>query len=171
MHEVKNKLVVLNELLSAIPNVQNPEHDTPLGKAQSLCQQISGEAIQILILYGAEVSGQMYLNLADLHSPQEFVTELAQTAISLSNERFRISASADDDVPMEWYFDRNLLNLAIMNAVHNCLKYAKNEIRFVLGMEDGMLKISVSDDSGGYPEHILTSDVSNVKELKAGTGL
>ena len=124
LHEVKNKLVVLNELLSTIPSTENPEHDTPLSRAQSLCQQISGEAIQILILYGAEVSGQMYLNLADLHSPQEFVTELAQTAISLSNKRLSVRANADENVPSEWYFDRNLLNLAVMNAVHNCLKYA-----------------------------------------------
>lgn len=58
-----------------------------------------------------------------------------------------------------------------MNAIHNCLKYAKNDVNFHLDMEDGMLKISVSDDSGWYPEHILKSDVSDVKNTKAGTGL
>lgn len=58
-----------------------------------------------------------------------------------------------------------------MNAIHNCLKYAKQDVYFQLGTEEGMLKISVSDDSGGYPEHILKSDVSDVKDVRAGTGL
>lgn len=171
LHEVKNRLVILNGLLSTIPPTGNPEHDNPLNEALSLCQRVSGEAIQTLILYWADVSGNMYLNAKDIYSPLEFVAELAQAAISLSWNRLIIEACAEDDVPNEWSFDRNLLNLAIMNAIHNCLKYAKTDVRLKLSMEDDMLKISVSDDSGWYPEHILKSDVSDVKDVKAGTGL
>jgi signal transduction histidine kinase len=161
----------MNELLASIPFTEKPEHDTPLTQAQSLCQRISSEAIQILILYRAEVSGNMYLNAVDIYSPQEFVAELAETAISFSRGRLKVTAHADDDVPTEWPFDRNFLNFALMNAVHNALQYAKSEVRFELGMEDGMLRIGVSDDSGGYPEHIIASDVADVKNIKAGSGL
>ncbi len=142
--------MILNGLLSSIPHQKNPKHNAPLTKAQSLCQQISSESTQILILYRAEVSGRIFLNSVDLYSPEAFVVELAQTAKDLSNGQFKITATKSDEVPsnIQWCFDWTHLNLAVMNAVHNCLRYAKKEINFSLGIENDMLKISVIDDSG-----------------------
>lgn len=88
------------------------------------------------------------MNSVDLYSPEEFVVELAETAKYLSNGQFKITATKSDKVPLLWCFDRTHLHLAVMNAVHNCLRYAKTEIVFSLGVENDMLKISVIDDSG-----------------------
>lgn len=171
LHEVKNRFVVLSGLLSTIPSAHIPEHDTPLHAAQALAQWVSGLIAQALIVYRAETSGHMYLNAINSYSPQEFVRELAMEAIILSHGRLSITAAASDDFPWVWYFDRNLLELAIMNAIHNCLKYAKRSIHLELSIEDEMLKLTVSDDSWGYPLHILQSDMNDVKDVSAGTGL
>lgn len=171
LHEVKNRLVVLMGLLYSISPTNIPEHDTPLYDTQSLAQWVSGLITQALIVYWAEISGHMYLNDINSHSPQEFVREIAREAITLSRGRLKITAFASDDFPWVWYFDRNLLELAVMNAIHNCLKYAKSNIHLELSIEDEMLKLTVSDDSWGYPQHILQSDMDDIKDISAGTGL
>lgn len=140
--------MILEGLIATIPAQHDPEENTALHRAKSLCQQIIGETIQFLILYKAEESGKINLNLSDLHSTEDFLIELVETAKSLSNQKFKISAIMSADIPLDWCFDRTHLSLAVMNAVHNCLRYAKKEIIFSMGIEHEMLKISVIDDSG-----------------------
>lgn len=107
----------------------------------------------------------------EYHSPCDFIIELANVTMGHARNRLEITADADENVPDIFFFDRSLLELAIMNGVYNCLKYAKTNIHFGLGMDDGMLKISISDDSGGFPSQILECNIDEMKPTKGGTGL
>jgi signal transduction histidine kinase len=117
-------------------------------------ERISGELKQALILHGVDTTGHIYLNTIDNYSPHDFIHELSHIAkkLTLSNKHsiptHNIQTHIEKNVPNTWSFDYNLLHLAVMNAIHNCLKYAKNEVNFHLDIENNMLKISVSDDSG-----------------------
>jgi K+-sensing histidine kinase KdpD len=75
------------------------------------------------------------------------------------------------DVPAVWFFDRDLIEMALVNAIQNSLAYARSIIRIEASMVDGCLALSVRDDSDGYPEHILTSVATNTPYRATGTGL
>lgn len=108
-HEAKNKLVLLSGNLGSIPFINEDFHDKHLKEAQILVQRISWELTQALILHGADISGHMYLNAIDGYSPHEFVADLARIAIELAPNNLVINAHAEEDLPLVWFFDRNLL--------------------------------------------------------------
>jgi K+-sensing histidine kinase KdpD len=74
-------------------------------------------------------------------------------------------------VPALWFFDRDLVEMALINAIHNSLAYARSALRIEANMMEGYLALSVHDDSAGYPEHILGSTAMNASYRSSGTGL
>jgi K+-sensing histidine kinase KdpD len=55
-------------------------------------------------------------------------------------------------VPDLWFFDRALVEMAMINAIHNSLSHARSVIRIEADMVDGCLAFTVRDDSAGYPD-------------------
>ncbi len=169
LHELKNNLALLSMTLEGIPRQGAAEHDQPLDAARLQCRQVSERLHQTLLLYKMD-NRRLALDV-DAHSPVDFAQELAGTAKSLSAGRLHVEIAVDPDVPALWFFDRNLVEMAMMNAVHNALAYAGNRVTIHLGMENGQLGITVRDDSKGYPEHILQSEDEDKPYPSKGTGL
>ena len=125
--------------------------------------------MQALFLYKSEHGG-ITLNAVDAYSPHDLVAEIAVQARSL-NKSLKVITTVDPEVPTIWFLDRNLLEMALINAIHNSVSYARQRIEIRVGRRDGMLAIAVKDDSEGYPPHIIES-VAEGKPLQSnGTGL
>ncbi|MDD5364851.1 MAG: ATP-binding protein [Gallionellaceae bacterium] len=169
MHELKNNLGLLAMAMEQIPRQDSEAHDRPLDDARLLCQQVIERLRQSLLLYKA-AERPLPIEI-DAYSPHEFVQEMRDEAASLAHGRLQVSAAVDDGVPPIWFFDRNLVDIALTNAIHNSLAYARSRIEIRVGMAEERLCITVSDDSDGYPEHLLHAPGLDTPLGSGGTGL
>jgi len=169
MHELKNNLGLLTMTLDAIPLRGDAEHDGRLDDARLLCQRGIERLQQALLIYKA--ANQALHPVVDAYSPLDMLRELRDTAHSLARERLVVDTLVADRVPDLWFFDRSLVEMAMINAIHNSLVHARSLIRIEADMVDGCLAFSVRDDSVGYPEHILACGSGGTDYTSSGTGL
>lgn len=169
IHELKNNLGLLSITLDSVPKQTEPQHDRTVDDARMLCQNVIDRLQQALLIYKAD-SQQLY-TVIDAYSPHDLVNELIERTASLSRGRFRVEPGLAPDVPAVWFFDRDLVEMAMLNAIQNSLAYARSCIRIEADMVDGCLALSVRDDSDGYPDHILTSVATHTPYRSTGTGL
>ena len=149
LHDTKNLMGQLMLRLDALSG-----DDPGVRDARFLCQQVNDRMVQLLLLF--EVREGDLKPQYEAHNPQDFLLELRENARAWAGERLRIEMR-DDEAPDYWYFDRTLLEMAMMNALHNAFRHARQAIVLSAGMHDGMLRLSVSDDGAGYPPAILHS--------------
>ncbi len=169
IHELKNSLGVLSMTLERIPLLGEAEHDATVDSARLLCQSVVGRLHQALLIYKA--ANQKIHPTLDAYSPHDLVQEIEATATALAHGRLRIEVMLAGDLPALWFFDRDLVEMALINAIHNALAHARTSIRIEAGMEAGCLALRVRDDSPGYPEHILASVAGGEAYPATGTGL
>lgn len=169
IHELKNNLGLLAMTIDAIPQQGDPSHDGVVDEARLLCQGVVDRLQQALLVYKA-VNHQIH-PVIDAYSPEDLVYELRDTATSLARGRLRVETGIAAAVPALWFFDRNLVEMALINAIHNALAHARSLIRIEAGMEAGGLVLTVRDDSEGYPEHVLSSVAAGTPYRARGTGL
>ena len=169
LHEVKNNLVLMAITLDRVPHLDDAGHDQPLDEARLLCQRTSERLIQALMIYRGGQHG-MLLNAVDAYSTEDFISEMALQARSLRS-KLQVETAVAANVPAIWFFDRNLLEIALINGLHNSIAYAREKIRISARVEDGMLCIAIEDDSEGYPPHILQAVADDKPLNSSGTGL
>lgn len=169
MHELKNNLGLLAMTLDGIPVTGQAEHDHGVDEARLLCQRVIDRLGQALLVY--KTRHQALQTMVDAYSPRDLANELLDTATSLARGRLRVDVQFADDAPEIWFFDRNLVEMAMINAIHNSLGYAQSKMRIGVALRDEMLEISVWDDSTGYPEHVLQAFAARQPYRATGTGL
>lgn len=169
MHELKNHLGLLQMTIDRIPLQQEATHDGVLEDARLLCQRVVDRLQQALLMYRA-ASGQIHPAI-DAYSPEDLVREMRDTAAALARDRLKVGSRLDANLPALAFFDRNLIEMALINAIHNSLAYAHSEIWIEAGMSEGRLMLTVRDDSDGYPEAILHSLSDDTPHHSGGTGL
>lgn len=169
LHELKNNLALLIMTLDNAPHSGDPAYDGPIDSARLLGHRISDRLVQTLLIYKS-THGGIVLNAVDAFTPGDLVQELAVQTRSLK-PGLEVHVEIDDDLPDIWFFDRNMLEMALINAVHNSIHYARNRVTIKAGPADGMLAFSVKDDSDGYAPHILEAVANGTPMLSQGTGL
>ncbi len=169
IHEVKNHLGLLGMTLERIPLNGDAGHDEPVDAARLLCQGVADRLQQALWLYKAD-RGPLTLNI-DAYSPHDLIHALAARTKSLSHGRFVVETRLDAGLPAVAFFDRDLVEMAMMNAIQNSLAYARSRITLEAAAQDGWLVLSVRDDSPGYPPHVLESVAAGTPYKSRGTGL
>jgi signal transduction histidine kinase len=166
-HELKNELGRLALSLDEVAG-DHPDLAAPLKGPRMSTRKIIERLVQVLTLY-KDREGQLPLNV-EAHVPAAFVEELAAEAASLGGEHLQITLHCEDAPPF-WFFDRHLTAVAMMNAVHNALEFADKAIEIGAKMENGGLCLYVSDDSSGYPGHILDNQGNTPGLSSSGTGM
>jgi K+-sensing histidine kinase KdpD len=169
IHELKNNLGLLAMTIERIPLQGEQEHDATVDEARLLCQGVVERLQQALLIYKA--GNQQLQPAIDAYSPHDLVHEIKARAVALSRGHFSIEAALAPEVPAVWFLDRDLIEMALINAIQNSMAYARSSIRIEANMAEGCLALSVRDDSDGYPEHILSSVATNTPYRATGTGL
>lgn len=169
MHELKNNLGLLAMTIDGIPVTGQVEHDHGVDEARLLCQRVIDRLQQALLVYKAHQHA--IPTMVDAYSPVDLANELRDTAASLARGRIEVDVQCAEDVPEIWFFDRNQVEMALINAIHNSLGYARSRIRIGVAKRDDYLEISVWDDSSGYPEHVLQAFAERKPYRSTGTGL
>jgi K+-sensing histidine kinase KdpD len=169
MHELKNHLGLLAMTIDSIPLQNDPAHDGVVDDARLLCQRVVERLQQALLIYKA-ANGQIKPSI-DAYSPEDLVRELRDTAVSLARGRLEVHCGIAPETPAIAFFDRTLIEMALINAIHNALAYARTAIWIEAGIEAGRLTLTVRDDSEGFPEPILSGYTSDAPNRSGGTGL
>lgn len=164
IHEIKNLLLQLMLRLDVMDSASADVTD-----ARLLCRRVNDRMVQMLLLFELQTE-QLRLNLI-AHSPADFINEFIRNANTLSGGRFIIELR-EDHVPDYWFFDRELIEMALLNAVHNALRYAAERIVISVAGTGNILMLSVEDDGAGYPQRILEQSVDTLApKINSGTGL
>ncbi len=169
IHELKNNLGLLSMTIESIPMQGETAHDDSVDAARLLCQGVVDRLQQALLIYKAV--NQPIHPAIDAYSPHDLVYEIHDRAAALARGRLEIESALSPQVPALWFFDRDLIEMALINAIHNSLGHARSLIRIEAEMVEGCLALTVRDDSAGYPQHILSSVAENTPYRASGTGL
>lgn len=169
MHELKNNLGLLTMTLDGMPVLGVAEHDSKVDEARLICQRSVERLQQALFIYKA--AGPGLRPVIDAYSPLDLLRELGDNAASLARGRLRVEVLVGEQTPAIWFFDRSLVELAMQNAIHNALAYARTLIRIEAEVLDGCLAFTIRDDSNGYPEAILAGGGLDAPGSAKGTGL
>ncbi len=125
-----------------------------------------------LLLWYRQQDGAMRVNV-DSASPADLINELA-----VEFRAFFPNISIESDIsraPIFWFYDETYIRLALVNALHNACRYAKNIVRLTVGEIKGQLVFSICDDGDGYSEAMLErhqlQQLERVSQKGTGIGL
>jgi K+-sensing histidine kinase KdpD len=169
IHELKNDLGLLAMTLESIPPQGETVHDDMVNAARLQCQGVVDRLQQALQIYKG-ISRDIQ-PVIDAYSPHDVVREIHDRAVALARGRIKVEAVLAPELPEIWFFDRDLVEMALINAIHNALTYARSSLRIEAGSVDGYLALTVRDDSAGYPDPILAGIAAATFGHAKGSGL
>ncbi len=164
---MKNSLAVL---LGDIDILQQKNGDDLLSKMRIEGNRLNDRFMQLLSIYRIE-NKQYALNVVE-HSVYDMLEEVRLENESMLYGR-SISLNVECDQSLLWHYDRSMVQGVINTLIHNAYRYAESEVLLRATSKDGMLKIDIMDDGGGYPMAMLDSEggVAGIDFQAGNTGL
>ena len=163
-HEIKNLVGQLTLAMDRLAMDGEPARGVRL-----LSRRIGDRMVQLLALHKMQTE-RLSLRI-EAHFPADFIEELAHEARTLAGARIDVDCVLSEAAEF-WFFDRELAESALLNALHNALTYAKGRIVLSACVRDAYLVFGVEDDGGGFPDQVLRSqEQSFVGAQCNGTGL
>ncbi len=172
VHDMKNSLSIqigfLEELMSDHSDKIDPDTLDRLGHTIYEAGRMNVNLIQILSLY--KLGRSIYPMDISEHSVCDVLSEVVLQNQSIMTYK-GIEVSVDCAPDCYWYFDRDLVSGALINALNNAYNYTKDKIRVAAAIsENGTLEIRVEDNGRGYPESLLFSGVGEKRGISFATG-
>ncbi|THF66937.1 ATP-binding protein [Pseudothauera nasutitermitis] len=156
IHDVKNRLATLANRAQARGDVDTVRE--ALNAAELLTA--------LLVCYKAE-NGWLGADI-DAHAPIDLIEELAADSARLASLPVRMRP----DVPGEvFFYDENLVRLAVNGALHNALRHAQHEVYIGARADERWLEFIVTDDGPGFPSEQLAESACPAGVSGQGTGL
>ncbi len=168
IHELKNLLGSLTLSLDEIAAAGCPGADGQVAAARFACRRISDRLVEMLTLYKLE--GGHLTPTIDAHSPADFLADLAHEAQALAAGNLNVAVDGKAAPPF-WFFDRDLVQSAMMNGLHNAIAHARGLIRLTARREGEWLRLEVCDDGPGFPAEVLAGALTAPGGSRRGTGL
>lgn len=145
-HDLKNALGTLENELEALIDQPDP------ALAQSAyvhCAELRRQFVQFLTVYGA---GDGLKAHAEDESPKDMLKALQhQAALKrlITPGTPKVNLGDTQTMPAFWYLDRRLVYMALEAALHNALRFSRQEVTMGAREEDGHLVLSIDDDGPG----------------------
>ncbi len=121
---------------------------------------------QLLAYYKSE-NGILKLNV-DAHAPADLVDELAGESGGAAGIALETDSST---APTLAFYDETLVRMALVNAVHNAMRYARSRIAISVADQGTHVEFCVRDDGAGYPDSVLADAGASAGVTRDGTGL
>jgi signal transduction histidine kinase len=141
VHDIKNALGILEGDLATM--TQQPCAGLA-ERAYRQCAQLRQRLVAFLTLYAC--GGSLSAHPAD-ESPEEFLAGLLHVAIRPDDAPLRIGPCRS--VPAFWYFDEQLLRMALEAGLHNAWRFARTDVVLDARVSDGFLIFRIDDDGPG----------------------
>lgn len=170
VHDMKNSLAML---LGSISNISlecqasTCSTKNELSRIQHEGQRVNRDLIQLLTLYKIDQS-QHHLNIEEINI-WDYLEEIILDYKHLLNER-GIDISLQCDTALNGFFDADLVSGALKTIINNAYQYAGDKIIVSGELENGFIKLSISDNGKGYPPHMLFDQTTQTSASNFNTG-
>lgn len=159
IHDMKNSVSIMQALLEDALTEVHLHDNCPAGRQLDRVlyetQRISDNLVQLLALY--KIDRELYPFDPQEHDVGDFMLEAEARVGSLAQFR-GIAFTCDYPSGLVWFFDRELVLCALVQALHNGLRYTRSRLHFSVITRDGILEFKVEDDGPGYPVSMLEYD-------------
>jgi K+-sensing histidine kinase KdpD len=147
-HDVKNRLVILGEQLSKLSAMPlDDAAQSHVAVANEQASLLTGRLVEWLTLQTAADRGGLRATPQE-EVPEFFLADLHSQALRLTEGRVDLVREAGE-LPAFWFFDAQLVRLAIDSALHNAMRFADSRITLGARMAGDQLCFYVQDDGPG----------------------
>ena len=173
VHDMKNSLSML---LSQLDNIsdkldRDTENQQSVNDLRYQANRINISLMELLTLYKLEKK-QVGIQFAEVIVVDFLEDCIAAHSLLAANRGLKLDMQCDDS--LMWFFDPDMVGIAINNIIGNCMRYTSSQVRVSASLENGQLSICIDDDGPGYPQHMLQDieQIMNRVDFNSGsTGL
>ncbi len=160
IHHARNRLVVVADRLAAQGN------DTDVGEIHRAAEQLAGAMAVLRLEQAAPLLATQEVDL------QDFFCELTTEARGLCPPHLKMICRADFSACLFnfWTFDRQLVRLAVLDALMNAWRHAAGTVELAATWQDGELTFTVRDDGPGFSPAYLSANADASIPPPVGTG-
>jgi signal transduction histidine kinase len=168
VHEMKNSLSIINELIHRFTKQDPMKANKELVQLEFEANRMNNHLMQLLILY--KIDESKFTPSIDECQAIDILNEVvAQQASLFAINGLELIMDCPDDLVC--YCDSNLICNAISTVVNNSQRYAHTKVSLSATLEEnGYISFSVEDDGDGYPEHFLRPEVMDNTAVNLNTG-
>ena len=168
VHDMKNSL---GQLMAQLDEISlRLEHDKENQNAVSSLRyessRINLSLMQLLTLYKLETD-QLSINIGEVEVIDFIEDCIASHSMMAKNKGIQIELDCDDS--LIWFFDPNMVGIAINNILGNSIRYSKNKVLVTVKFEDGFNVFQIDDDGDGYPQSMLEDPASLINRVDKNT--
>lgn len=169
-YDMRNSLTLMFQSLQTISTQPEPTKKISSDELSDInyqVQRLNGNLTQLIALYNAE-QDKLLININE-----EIVADVIESAV-FQNDLYTECKGIEIDINIQenitWYLDSNLITYLIDDVLSNAIRYSKQQILIDVNIIDNKLNIAISDDSNGYPEHMICAAKANIESLASNYG-
>lgn len=167
VHEMKNSLSTINELVQFFAKQNAMQHNKELSQLEFEANRMNNSLMQLLVLYRIDES--KFSPAIDEYLASDILHEVvAQQANLFSMNGIDLQVECPDDLVC--YCDINLISNALSTVVNNAQRYTHGKILLSAQMEEDYITFHVEDDGDGYPERFLIPHAMDNTAVNLNTG-
>ncbi|NTV10374.1 MAG: HAMP domain-containing histidine kinase [Zoogloea sp.] len=156
-HDMKNSISVMTAFLENALGEMQPkaEGDACCMTHQALyeAQRLNTHLVQVLALY--KIKQGLYPFDPTEVELASFAKEVVGRVGPLAAAKQILLKTETDPDERYWYFDYELVLSAVVQSLHNAIKYTRDQVHLSLRIIDGQLEVRVEDNGAGFPDYML----------------
>lgn len=167
VHEMKNSLSTINELIQHFAQQDQLRHHQELVQLEFEANRMNNSLMQLLILY--KIDESKFSPDIDEYLVLDILNEVAAQQASLfAINGIDLEINCPDDLLC--YCDINLISNALSTVVNNAQRYTHGKILLSAALEHEYIVFYVEDDGQGYPERFLIPAAIEQTTVNINTG-
>lgn len=169
VHDMKNSLLLLMQSIEELGASFPPgtKEASQINAIHYETTRLNTGLMQLLSLYRAEID-EMPLSINE-HFSEEIIDELlASNKNYIDHSDIQINIDNRENFP--WYLDATLVHVLLNDILVNAMRYCKNQILIRVEEKDGFCVIAIEDDGDGYPQSMLRSIETSMRDFDISTG-
>lgn len=169
VHDMKNSLSLLMGQLDTISErlEQDSDNQQAVSCLRYEANRINVSLMELLTLYRLEKK-QIGIHFVEV-IVADFIEDCIATHSLLAASK-GISLDMDCEDSLIWFFDPDLMGIAINNIVGNSIRYTHSRVLVSAKTMQDSLIVQIDDDGAGYPESMLTEAENFTTGINSNTG-
>lgn len=169
VHDMKNSLSLLGSQLDSIAQRLSDDDANKecVAGIRYESSRINLSLMQLLSLYKID-SQQFHVQVSEVEVA-DFIEDCVAAHQQVANSK-GISIDIDCDDSLIWFFDPDLVGIAVNNVIGNSVRYTRSKLSVRVRLLDQRLLIEISDDGEGYPEIMLQDPEHFMQNINYSTG-
>lgn len=167
VHEMKNSLSTINELIQHFTKHDLMQHHKELVQLEFEANRMNNSLMQLLILY--KIDESKFSPDIDEYLVADILNEVAAQQASLfALNGIDLEIRCPDDLLC--FCDMNLICNGLSTVVNNAQRYTHGKILISAALENDYITFHIEDDGNGYPERFLIPNAMDNSAVNLNTG-